>query len=291
MYESFYGLHEKPFVMQPDPYFIYWSYGHRMAYSMLEYGILNAIGFTVITGEIGSGKTTLLRCLLAHMDQTTVVGLLNSTSFQEHELLQWIMMAFGQKFENLSNVALFRNFQDFLVEQYSQNRRVILVVDEAQNLSADVLEQLRMLSNINSETHQLLQVVLVGQPQLRHLLQAPQLTQFAQRIGSDFHISSLSREEVEHYIEHRTQTAGAPNPLFTPEAAALIAHASRGIPRLINLICDTSLVYGFSMQAQIVDRDIVEQVIAERSSYFIPSSDRENLALVKNVNTRTFENE
>jgi general secretion pathway protein A len=291
MYESFYGLHEKPFVMQPDPYFIYWSYGHRMAYSMLEYGILNAIGFTVITGEIGSGKTTLLRCLLAHMDQTTVVGLLNSTSFQEHELLQWIMMAFGQKFENLSNVALFRNFQDFLVEQYSQNRRVILVVDEAQNLSADVLEQLRMLSNINTETHQLLQVVLVGQPQLRHLLQAPQLAQFAQRIGSDFHISSLSREEVEHYIEHRTQTAGASNSLFTPEAAALIAHASRGIPRLINLICDTSLVYGFSMQTQIIDRDIVEQVIAERSSYFIPSSDRENLALVKNVNTGTFENE
>lgn len=279
MYESFYGLHEKPFVMQPDPYFIYWSYGHRMAYSMLEYGILNAIGFTVITGEIGSGKTTLLRCLLAHMDQTTVVGLLNSTKFEEPELLQWVMMAFGQKFENLSNVALFRDFQNFLVEQYSQNRRVILVVDEAQNLSADILEQLRMLSNINTETHQLLQVVLVGQPRLRYLLQAPQLAQFAQRIGSDFHISSLSREEVEHYIEHRTQTAGARHSLFTPEAAAMIAHASRGIPRLINLLCDTALVYGYASQAKVINHEIVEQVIAERSNYFTLGNERENLAL------------
>ena len=241
--------------------------------------MLNAIGFTVITGEIGSGKTTLLRCLLAHMDQTTVVGLLNSTKFEEPELLQWVMMAFGQKFENLSNVALFRDFQNFLVEQYSQNRRVILVVDEAQNLSADILEQLRMLSNINTETHQLLQVVLVGQPQLRHLLQAPQLAQFAQRIGSDFHISSLSREEVEHYIEHRTQTAGAPHSLFTPEAAAMIAHASRGIPRLINLLCDTALVYGYASQAKVINYEIVEQVIAERSNYFTLGNERENLAL------------
>ncbi len=279
MYESFYGLHEKPFVMQPDPYFIYWSYGHRMAYSMLEYGIINAIGFTVITGEIGSGKTTLLRCLLAHMDETAVVGLLNSTRFEETELLQWVMMAFGQKFENLSNVALFRDFQNFLVEQYSQNRRVILVIDEAQNLNADILEQLRMLSNINTETNQLLQIILVGQPQLRQLLHAPQLRQFAQRIGSDFHISSLSREEVEYYIEHRTKTAGAPNPLFTPEAAAIIAHASRGIPRLINLLCDTALVYGYSLQAKVITSEIVEHVIAERFNYFTSGNVGENLAL------------
>jgi general secretion pathway protein A len=268
MYETFYGLREKPFVMQPDPYFIYWSDGHQKAYSMLEYGVLNAIGFTVITGEIGSGKTTLLQCLLAHLDDTTVIGLLNSTSFQETELLQWIMMAFGQKFEGLSSVALFRDFQNFLIEQYAQNRRVILVVDEAQNLSANVLEQLRMLSNINTHSNQLLQVVLVGQPQLRQLLKSPRLLQFAQRVGSDFHISSLSAHEVEHYIEHRAQTAGATAPLFTLEAVALIAEVSRGIPRLINLLCDTALVYGFSSQAPIVTREIIDEVIAERSSYF-----------------------
>ena len=268
MYESFYGLRENPFVMQPDPYFIYWSDGHQKAYSMLEYGILNAIGFTVITGEIGSGKTTLLQCLLAHLDDKTVIGLLNSTSFQETELLQWIMMAFGQKFEGLSNVALFRDFQNFLIEQYSQKRRVILVVDEAQNLSIDVLEQLRMLSNINTHSNQLLQVVLVGQPQLRQLLKSPKLVQFAQRIGSDFHISSLSRADVEHYIDHRAKTAGAPAPLFTAEAAALIAEASRGIPRLINLLCDTALVYGYSSQATIITREIAEEVISERSNYY-----------------------
>ncbi len=281
MYESFYNLQEKPFVMEPDPYFIYWSYGHRMAYSMLEYGILNAIGFTVITGEIGSGKTTLLRRLLASMDEATVVGLLNSTKFQETELLQWIMMAFGQKFENLSNVALFRDFQDFLIEQFSQNRRVILVVDEAQNLSAEILEQLRMLSNINTEQTQLLQVILVGQPQLRTLLQDPKLMQFAQRIGSDFHISALSREEVEHYIEHRTKTAGATRSLFTPEATSLIAVASRGVPRLINLLCDTSLVYGYSAQAKIITREIAQQVIAERSNYLVPAIKSKRLPLAK----------
>jgi general secretion pathway protein A len=277
MYETFYGLREKPFVMQPDPYFIYWTDGHQKAYSMLEYGILNAIGFTVITGEIGSGKTTLLHCLLAHLDDTTVIGLLNSTSFQETELLQWIMMAFGLKFEGLSNVALFRDFQNFLIEQYSQNRRVILVVDEAQNLTAETLEQLRMLSNINTHSSQLLQVVLVGQPQLRQLLKSPKLVQFAQRIGSDFHISSLSRDEVQHYIEHRAKTAGAKAPLFTQEAAILIAEASRGVPRLINLICDTALVYGYSSQATIITREIVEEVIAERSSY-MPTAERSGIS-------------
>jgi general secretion pathway protein A len=277
MYETFYGLREKPFVMQPDPYFIYWTDGHQKAYSMLEYGILNAIGFTVITGEIGSGKTTLLHCLLAHLDDTTVIGLLNSTSFQETELLQWIMMAFGLKFEGLSNVALFRDFQNFLIEQYSQNRRVILVVDEAQNLTAETLEQLRMLSNINTHSSQLLQVVLVGQPQLRQLLKSPKLVQFAQRIGSDFHISSLSRDEVQYYIEHRAKTAGAKAPLFTQEAAILIAEASRGVPRLINLICDTALVYGYSSQATIITREIVEEVIAERSSY-MPTTERSGIS-------------
>ena len=277
MYESFYGLREKPFVMQPDPYFIYWSEVHQKAYAMLEYGILNAIGFTVITGEIGSGKTTLLQCLLAHLDDSTVIGLLNSTSFQESELLQWIMMAFGQNFEGLSNVALFRDFQNFLIEQYSQNRRVILVVDEAQNLSVNVLEQLRMLSNINTSSNQLLQVVLVGQPQLRQLLQSPRLAQFAQRIGSDFHISSLSREEVEQYISHRAKTAGATKPLFTQDAAVLVAEISHGVPRLINLLCDTALVYGYSAQASVVDRKIIEEVIADRSNYFPRAKTNEKL--------------
>jgi general secretion pathway protein A len=283
MYESFYRLQEKPFVMEPDPYFIYWSYGHRMAYSMLEYGILNSIGFTVITGEIGSGKTTLVRRLLAHLDETTSIGLLNSTRFQDADLLQWIMMAFGQKFENLSNVVLFRDFQNFLIEQFAQNRRVILVVDEAQNLTADVLEQLRMLSNINTEQNQLLQVILVGQPQLRQLLQDPKLMQFAQRIGSDFHISSLSKEEVEHYIEHRTKTAGAANSLFTADAADIIAGASRGIPRLINLLCDTALVYGYSSQAEIITREIAEQVVAQRLNYFKPRIGNKNLPLAKRI--------
>lgn len=267
MYESFYGLREKPFVMHPDPYFIYWSYGHRMAYSMLEYGILNNIGFTVITGEIGSGKTTLLRCLLANLDENATIGLLTSTKFKESELLQWVMMSFGQKFETQSNVALYRDFQNFLVDEYAKRRRVILVVDEAQNLSTNILEELRMFSNINAEANQLLQVVLVGQPQLKQLLQSPRLTQFSQRIGSDFHISSLSQGDVEQYINHRTKTAGAEKTLFTKEAARLIAIASSGIPRKINLLCDTALVYGYASQEEQISADTAAQVIKERTGY------------------------
>ena len=253
--------------MHPDPYFIYWSDGHRMAYSMLEYGILNNVGFTVITGEIGSGKTTLLRCLLAHLDESAVVGLLSNTKFQDSELLQWIMMSFGKNFENLSNVALFRDFQNFLIEQFAGRRRTILVIDEAQNLSSNVLEELRMLSNINSNENQLLQIVLLGQPQLRQLLRSSKLTQFSQRIGSDYHIAALSVADVEQYIDHRITTAGGKKTLFSKAAAHAIAYASAGIPRSINLLCDRALVYGFSLKAPQISEALARQMINEQVGY------------------------
>jgi general secretion pathway protein A len=266
MYEAFYGLREKPFVLHPDPYFIYWSESHRMAYSMLEYGVINSIGFTVITGDIGSGKTTLLRQLLAQIDQSVDVGFLTSTSFTDTELLQWIMMSFGQEFENRSKVRLFHDFQKFLIDNYAARRRVILIIDEAQNLDTATLEELRMLSNINSDGVQLLQTILVGQPQLRDLLHDPQLTQFSQRIGSDFHITSLSVEESEQYIEHRGALAGATEPLFTSEAARLIGSAGNGIPRVINLLCDAALVYGFAIGSKMISADTAKAVIKDKLS-------------------------
>jgi general secretion pathway protein A len=264
MYEAFYGLREKPFVLYPDPYFIYWSEGHRMAYSMLEYGVINNIGFTVITGDIGSGKTTMVRHLLAQIDTRAEVGLLNSTSFANGDLLQWVMMCFGQQFENRSQVRLFQEFQQFLIQNYAARRRVILIIDEAQNLSMETLEELRMLSNINADGVQLLQTILVGQPQLRELLMDPRLMQFSQRIGSDFNIGNLSLQDAENYIHHRCATAGAAAPLFSSEAARVIGTAANGIPRLINLLCDGALVYSFALGEKLVSEEVAEAVVQDK---------------------------
>jgi general secretion pathway protein A len=264
MYESFYGFREKPFVLHPDPYFIFWSNEHRQAYAMLEYGIINNVGFTVITGEIGSGKTTLLRHLLDQIDQSVTVGLLTSTRFHDNELLQWIMMSFGQSYENMSNVKLFNDFQQFLIQNYAAGRRVILIVDEAQNLNHSTLEELRMLSNINSDGIQLLQTILIGQPQLREVLQDPSLIQFSQRIGSDYHVKELSMLEVEEYIHHRTMVAGAQRKVFSDAAATVIAKASMGIPRIVNQLCDTALVYSFASRQETVTVETANAVIADK---------------------------
>ena len=191
MYEKFYGLTTRPFTMHPDPYFLYWGRNHSLAYSMLEYGILNQAGFTVITGEIGSGKTTLLRQLLHSMDDRITVGLISNTMMGQGNLLEWILLSLNQPFDHAKYVALLRQFQEFLISEYEQGRHTVLMIDEAQNLDLAALEELRMLSNINADGAQLLQVILVGQPQLRVMLQRPELVQFAQRITSDFHLGPL----------------------------------------------------------------------------------------------------
>jgi general secretion pathway protein A len=264
MYESFYGLREKPFVLHPDPYFMFWSEEHKSAYAMMEYGIINSVGFTVITGEIGSGKTTVLRHLLEQIDQSVLIGLLTNTQFGNGELLQWIMMAFGQEFDGRSNVRLFNDFQRFLIDRYAARHRVILIVDEAQNLDHATLEELRMLSNINADGVQLLQTILLGQPQLRDILRDPSLVQFSQRIGSDYHIKPLSLTEAQHYIHHRMLMAGAQTVIFTSEAATLIASNSNGIPRIINLICDASLVYGYATGEKSISAETVNSVLRDK---------------------------
>lgn len=169
MYEAFYGLREKPFSILPDPDLIYWGRMHSMAFTMLEFGVMNNAGFTVITGEIGSGKTTLVRHLLKKLNPSMTTGLISNSPQGREELLQWILMALGQPFEgNYAN--LFKQLQDFLYGQFASSRRTILIIDEAQNLEFDALEHLRMLSNINADKYQILQLILVGQPQLRDLL-------------------------------------------------------------------------------------------------------------------------
>ncbi|TXT26442.1 MAG: proteinral secretion pathway protein-related protein [Gallionellaceae bacterium] len=267
MYESFYGLKEKPFSIQPDPDFLYFGRRHSLAYAMLEFGVQNGAGFSVISGEIGCGKTTLIRHLLNQLGRNIVVGLVNNTSPDIADLLEWIMMAFGLPYEGKSKVALYDAFQRYLIEQYGAGKTVLLIVDEAQNLSTGALESLRMLSNINADKHQLLQIILVGQPQLRDLLKRPELKQLAQRVAVDFHITPLSIVEVQSYIEHRLKTAGRETPLFTSAACAMIATASQGIPRSINILCDNALVYGFSDEAERIDLALVKDVLNDKSEF------------------------
>ena len=209
MYEPFYGLKTKPFAIVPDPRFIYWAGPHSMAFAMLEYGIVNHAGFTVITGEIGSGKTTLIRHLLGKLPVDVNVGLLSNSQSDRGELLEWVLMAFQQDFDGHSYVGLYKKFEDYLGEQHAQGRRTVLIVDEAQNLGVKALEELRMISNVNTYDRELLQIVLSGQPQLKELLGRPELVQFAQRVSSDFHLGLLGRKDVVGYIDHRLNVAGA----------------------------------------------------------------------------------
>jgi general secretion pathway protein A len=266
MYEAYYQLREKPFSILPDPDLIYWGRMHTMAFTMLEFGIMNNAGFTVITGEIGSGKTTLLRYLLRRITPSVTVGLISSSPQGRHELLQMILMALDQSFDGDYPV-LFKRLQDFLYGQYANGRRTILIIDEAQNLEPDALEHLRMMSNINADKFQILQLILVGQPQLRDMLMSPKLHQFAQRISSDFHLSPLDPKEVAKYIDFRLKAVGSKQPLFTEEACTLIAKASGGVPRMVNILCDTALVYGFAGDFKVIGQEIVRQVIADKQQH------------------------
>src|SRR3979411_1976562 len=266
MYEAFYQLREKPFSILPDPDLIYLWKMHSMAFTMLEFGVMNNAGFTVITGEIGSGKTTLVRYLLKKISPQLTVGLISTSPQGRQELLQWILMSLGQPFDG-EYPNLFKRLQDYLYGQYANGRRTILIIDEAQNLESEALEHLRMLSNINADKFQILQLILVGQPQLRDLLLDPKLHQFAQRISSDFHLKPLDTTDVAAYIEFRLRAVGSKEELFSKEACSEIAWASGGIPRVINVLCDTALVYGFAGDRTIVGHDIVREVIADKQQH------------------------
>jgi type II secretory pathway predicted ATPase ExeA len=196
MYEAFYGFREKPFSLLPDAGFLYFSPKHRMALTLLEYGLMNQAGFTVISGDIGTGKTTLIRQLLSTIDPQLTVGLISNTHRTFGDLMQWIALAFALPHQGKDKVQLYHDFMAFIIDEYAQGRRTVLIVDEAQNMSAETLEELRMLSNVNADKDQVLQVILVGQRELRDTLRRPDLVQFAQRIGVDYHLEPLTEEET-----------------------------------------------------------------------------------------------
>ena len=264
MYEAFYGLREKPFSLLPDPAFLYLSRKHQLTLTMLEYGLANQAGFTVISGGIGTGKTTLIRHLLNNMEQDTTVGLISNTHRSFGDLLQWVLLAYDLECKDKDQVSMYRTFVDFMIREYAEQRRTILIVDEAQNMAAETLEELRMLSNINADKDQVLQVILVGQQELRDTLRRPELVQFAQRIAVDYHLTPLDARETAAYIAHRLQVAGGPPNLFEDEAGAAVYRYSGGVPRLINLLCDTALVYGFAEQRPTIDASLVIDVARDK---------------------------
>ncbi|GMG83259.1 AAA family ATPase [Paralimibaculum aggregatum] len=262
MYEAFYELKHRPFLMTADPDFLYWSNTHTLAFTMLRYGVTSRAPLTVITGEIGSGKTTLLRHLMNELPEDVVVGLVSNMQEGRGDLLHWVMMSFDQSFEDVSYVRNFQRFQEFLIENYAEGKRSILIVDEAQNMSPASLEELRMLSNINADKDELLQIILVGQPQLRDLLRRPELVQVVQRIAADFHIEALGAEDVYDYIQRRLEIAGARWQIFPRRTCELIHEATGGIPRLVNSLCDLCLVYGFSDDQKTITEEVLRDFLA-----------------------------
>lgn len=263
MYEKYYGFSEKPFALSPDPAFLFLGGRHAIGLSMLQYGLVNRAGLIVLTGAIGTGKTTLVRRLLDEADESISVGLISNTHEAFGSLMQWIAVAFSLSAKT-SKASQYDKFARFLIDQYAKGKRCVLVVDEAQNLSEKALEELRLLTNINADKDLLLQIVLVGQPELRDRLRKPNLVQFVQRIGADFHLSALNAEETAQYIDHRLVTAGGKVGLFEPAAVRFIHHQGGGVPRLINSLCDTALVYGFASGEQRITVDLVFDLVRER---------------------------
>ncbi|MBN8507416.1 MAG: AAA family ATPase [Burkholderiales bacterium] len=247
MYESFYGLASKPFQLNPDPSFYFGSKQHSRAKAYLEYGVSRHEGFVVITGEIGAGKTMTLRALIDGLHGSDVViGNLVTTQLDAEDTLRMVGAAFGFKVKDVPKSELLVTLEAFLLNQTSQGKRCLLIVDEAQNLTMRAVEELRMLSNFQYGNQALLQTFLVGQPEFRAILQRPEMEQFRQRVAATCHIGPLDADETRAYIEHRLKRAGATTkPTFDDEVFAEIHKAGRGIPRSINAICDRLLLLGF----------------------------------------------
>lgn len=266
MYNEFFGFTNTPFDIVPNPDFLFLSQRHKTALDHLEYGLTSGASFILLTGEIGTGKTTLVREVLRRcVPKETEVALVFQTNVSAEQLLNMLLTEFELPTHSGNKPAALDQINQFLVQKYSQNRKVLIVVDEAQNLSPEALEELRMLSNLQSDDRMLLQVLLVGQPQLKRKLLDPGLAQFAQRIGVNYHLTGLSDEETVEYIRYRLTKSGGQPDLFSPEATALVQQASLGVPRSINLICGSALLYAFADQQHTVSREHVAQVVEDKS--------------------------
>ena len=264
MYEAFYGFIEKPFDLHPDPDYLYMSRVHENTYVHLEYAIMENKGFVVVTGEIGSGKTTLINYLLNKIGEDIHVGLINNTNIRPAEFLKMICQEFELDPKTDDKAELIDIFSGYLIDQFAAGERVVLIIDEAQNLTNDTMEEIRMLSNIETEKHHLIQIILVGQPELKFKLQQSNLKQLAQRVTVHCHLKGLEKDEVKEYINHRLEIGGGNRfDIFSGETIDKIAMYSRGIPRLINILCDSALVYGFADELETISIPILDNVYEE----------------------------
>jgi general secretion pathway protein A len=266
MYETFYGFNLRPFALLPQEEFMFLSRQHRMALDLLVYGLSNRALFCVVTGDIGTGKTTLLRYLLSRRGPQITVGMVTGMNGTFLELLQWTTAEFGLDYRGLDKISMQQQLVEFVKREEAQGRRMVLIVDEAQALALEVLEELRLFSNVSAGYAPLLQTVLVGQLSLRDTLLRPEMRQFAQRIGVDYVLSPLDKDQTQAYIRHRLGLAGpGQEDLFTPEACDAIFDASRGIPRIINLLSDTALVYGYADQKPAIDASTVGEMLRDKA--------------------------
>ncbi len=266
MYTKAFGLKKRPFILSPDPDFLYLSRGHDLALTHLEYGLMHNVGFLALTGEIGAGKTTLLKYLFDKAQHGSLdIAMVFNTFLDPKSLLEMLAKEFNLTPASTSKTDLVDALFNHFLEQYSKKQRCVIVVDEAQNLPIESFEELRMLSNLEVGTDFLVQIVLVGQPQLRERLSHPSLAQLRQRISTHYHLSPLSIDEVGNYVEHRLNLAGydRPDPLFDVDALRRIGEVSQGIPRLINSICDACLTYAYGEERDQVALDTVERVLAD----------------------------
>lgn len=265
MYTKFYGFREKPFNIISDPGFLYMSAKHRMALTYLEYGFVDGIGFILLTGEIGTGKTTLIKQFLKQIGTDIEVAVIFNTNVTADQLLEMILEEFELEVPARGKGRYLDVLNQFLINKHGLGRRVVLIVDESQNLSHEALEEIRMLSNLQTDKALLLQILLVGQPALRTRLQHPSLAQLSQRIAVSYHLEPLNLEETNSYIAHRLKVAGAKNQeLFKPEAVKLIFQYSGGTPRTINILCDAALVYGYADEAAAIEGEVIEHVVRDR---------------------------
>ena len=263
MYETFYGLREKPFSLVPDPDFLFLGRLHGAALNMLEYGLRGQASFTLISGEVGCGKTILIRKLLRMVDNSTTIGMVTNTPRSKGHTLERILLAFDLNYRGKSEVEQYEILINFLEEQQTRGRRMVLIIDEAHNLDEDSLEELRMLSNINVDKSLALQVILVGQPEILELLNTRSLRQLAQRISVNFRLLPLTFFETRRYIRHRLRVAGGSPDIFEPKAISVIHLLSGGIPRLINVLCDAALVYGFGEGRESLDAAMIQAVASD----------------------------